>query len=513
MRARNWCLSAALGALGLAGCNDPFGLDGQAPGSQHASLPVQQGGWSPVDASWRLDIAFGAEGVVTALGFAEDSPVQTLVDARGRTVVAGFNAFPYGIRVERRTGTGQLDPTFGDGGARVLTNFEAGEPRWGVGAPRVLLDGQGGLRLACTWTLQSSGEDVVALLRLGPDGGLDESFGDSGWRLLDLSPELRDTHAFDWLDDGAGGTYLAVNESTTSAPWAPTARLRVARLDQEGQLVPSWGIDGIASASTELEAFGCEADRDSLGRLLLAGSTAGPVPSLVLLRFDPGGSLDRGFGADGFVEHGDPEQGSGVGLVGRYLALDSQDRPLVLADRSGDPAEIDDWPNNLAPFGEGQAPLFDVELLRFAVDGELDTGFAQGGRARIAFNAGAYAQVSFGWSGGDHFEAAGGLQVVSADGAILVAGWSEPPLWETAIGWVSFGATRPFVVRLTSRGELDASLGGEGHFQVAHDLVGGGPVGALGTVGELALDPSGGLILGGRASNGSVLLRRISPLE
>jgi uncharacterized delta-60 repeat protein len=112
-------------------------------------------------------------------------------------------------------------------------------------------------------------------------------------------------------DVDAGGASQAValpGGATVLAGMALGQGLVVAQVRADGSLDPSFGDNGIAHHAVGSPFILLQMLRQADGRLLLAGTTTPPsrlqLPSLVLVRLDAHGSLDRTFGKDGIASAG-----------------------------------------------------------------------------------------------------------------------------------------------------------------------------------------------------------------
>jgi uncharacterized delta-60 repeat protein len=294
------------------------------------------------------------------------------------------------------------------------------------------------------------------------------------------------------LADPLGGIFVGVTELGPVG-----SRMAVARLGEDGSLDPAFGQDGIARGPEDEESVATSMTQDFAGRITLAGALRSEPSRLALWRFEFDGLPDPGFGVDGLVT-----QASAPGRLevrGVDVATDGLGRTVVLGERAQDLGEIDAWPFSQVVFRHVKQPLFDAVVWRFLVDGSLDQEFADGGERVLAFNSGHYVPVSGGYTGGDHLEGAAGLFVDEQD-RIVVAGWSDPGLWDTSLGVVTFGPTRPFLARLTPEGSLDFSFHDGGQVQIGWNNAGGiasALARASGRLTALARDPRGRWILAG----------------
>ncbi len=336
----------------------------------------------------------------------------------------------------------------------------------------VALDADGDIIVAGTH-YESPHPVAFAVVRYGPDGDLDASFGDGGATLLYPGEGGARAQRLALQPDGrilVGGTATTPGE---------TARddLALVRLDADGSVDHTFADDGLFRYA---DPSGENLDLWSLlvlddGRVLLVGATGS---SNVLLRLEPDGALDGSFGDGGVLE---PALGEGARFTGN--ALEDGDRILVAGE-----VALDDGPRPalfclgadgaLVPaFGEGGVAI-----------GSRDEPGAGGALADVARTPeGALVAV-----GGDRvfgFTAAGEVnEAFSGDGATEfdVTGWWEEPPWNlagpanralaidssgatTVVGDVFnslYGSSPGLVARLRPDGEPDADFGEDGLLSV-----------------------------------------------
>ncbi len=146
-----------------------------------------------------LDLAFGDAGVeVAPIGFGNDEVLDLAIDYEGRIVVLGYlelvGEAPRRTALVRFTEDGDLDPSFGYSGIRILDGIATRTPY----ATRVRLRPDGGLFVLGTADAPLPLPDQeLFLMSLNEDGTLDDSFGNRGWVEFDVEPSA-DSGAF-WL--------------------------------------------------------------------------------------------------------------------------------------------------------------------------------------------------------------------------------------------------------------------------------------------------------------------------
>jgi uncharacterized delta-60 repeat protein len=184
------------------------------------------------------------------------------------------------------------------------------------------------------------------------------------------------------------------------------------------------------------------------GKIVVAGyMTNGSNNDLMVLRFDPNGILDTGFGTNGEYIY-DGGMGHDIGLA---IAVQSDDRILVAGTRS---SGVDD----------------DVLVIRLKADGFPDPNFGSNG--------------VFIYHGGYGSDGAADIQL-QEDGSIVIAGYSDNDTDSDLL-----------VMRLTAEGILDTTFSGGGTARVddgnSHDFGS-----------RLAIQPDQSIVVTGSSYNGS----------
>ncbi|MFI8913205.1 calcium-binding protein [Streptomyces sp. NPDC053513] len=216
-----------------------------------------------------------------------------------------------------------------------------------------------------------------------------------------------------------------------------------AALAAPGDLDPAFGSDGRVTTPITGSAEGNDVARQADGKLVVVGmSEAG----FALARYGTNGALDPTFNGDGIVTS---DFGAGFHSA-NAVAIQPSDGKIVVAGTTEVVAE------------EGGGCCF-FSVARYNTDGSLDTGFGNGGLVRVD---------EFGGS------ADGADVAVQPDGRIVAAGK---------------GADGGFaLVRLTTGGNLDPTLGGDG--AVVAGFTPTSPQDAGGIARSMALQPDGKIV-------------------
>jgi uncharacterized delta-60 repeat protein len=326
------------------------------------------------------------------------------IDANGRILVAGYIVVGRtDIAVARFLPSGAQDRSFGGGDGRVITNL--GGTDYGFDIARHPAGG-----FVVVGERDTARGSTMAVVRYGPKGGLNRSFGGGdGFTLLDYGKQYQGAFAVVVGNNGR----ITVGGFTSNGF---TSRWALARLDARGRKDPTFGGDGLVATNLSPAA---EQINDLAivgnGRIVAIGpAEVGLIPRFAIARYRLNGTLDRNFGNRGsrFVSvSGGADTPLGVAR--------GPNGTLVVVGCAGGGGQ-NDW--GIAVFGSG---------------GTLKATFAGDG-TRV---------LPSGPLGGCASEA-----VVMPNGKIVVAG----RLYRTSTG-ADIG-----VIRLRPNGALDLTFGSKG---------------------------------------------------
>lgn len=387
---------------------------------------------------------------------------------------------------------GDLDPAFGDGG-RVLVPL----PTHFVGVRAVAEQPDDRLIVV------GQAEAFPFAARFLPDGRLDATFGEGGVTYVSLPGGGRTLHAAVVQPDGrivvAGGA-------------DGDARFALARLEPDGSVDRSFGVDGAATAPFSApyhQGAATDLIRDPEGNLVAAGEVTTDEERsrrrFVVARFTSDGDPDPSFGGDGTVmtafgssswEEGvanalarqadgrlvvtgwtyTPPRGTGP-AVARYLPDGSLDPSFDGDGRVTNPPAGDDVCDTEIPedvvVGNGTISIVAnrrrgpvtrwITVARYRDDGSLDPGFAGDGVAQIPIE-----DVTRGRARGSGCgdppgpppaTGEGNALTLDPDGSVTVAGWSFPG---------GYGPRAAFLlVRLRPDGAFDDGFGDAGQVRTS----------------------------------------------
>ena len=392
-----------------------------------------------------LDAGFGTDGKVTvSFGSASSGGNETVIQSDGKILVAGtlpnVSANNSDIALVRFNPDGSLDTAFGSGGK--LTTDIGGKDDTGAS---LALQSDG--KFVVAGTSYVSGWPHFAVLRYNSDGSLDASFGSGG--LV--------TTAIGSIDNGASGSSVAVqNDGKIVVAGQRKSDFALVRYNSDGSLDNTF--NGTGKVTTDIASSSDDYARQvvvqSDGRIVVGGFfLGGDNNNFVLVRYTSNGSLDSSFGTGGKVK---TDLGSREDRASG-LALQSDGKILLGG-------------------GWGNGSRFDFALVRYNVNGSLDTTF--NGTGKVITDI------------GNNSNDTGASVTVQGNGKILVVGASG------TVNNVDFA-----VVRYNSNGSLDSSFGTAGKVTTAigssHDRAR-----------SVALQKDGKIVVAGHGGNSQIVVVR-----
>jgi uncharacterized delta-60 repeat protein len=292
---------------------------------------------------------------------------------------------------------------------------------------------------------------MLVVLVLGGDGlaapgDLDPHFGTGGIVITDVSPSNNDNALAAVLQPD--GKIVAAGTSFNGGDFA------VVRYNPNGTLDTGFGTGGKVSTPVGSGSdFGNAVALQPDGKIVVAGQAMGSTNlDVAVVRYLPNGLLDSGFGSGGQVI-------TPIGTsddVANSVAIQPDGKIVVAGTASG------------------AIPTDDVAVVRYTTTGALDGTFGSGGKVVTSISPGA--------------DGASAL-ALQPDGKIVVAGITD------AASAADFA-----LVRYTAAGALDGSFGSGGKVTTS---LSGGTDDALG----LALQPDGKIVAGGLANSDFGLAR------
>lgn len=347
----------------------------QRPQGAQPTAPGEDNQASVQCAAGKLDPLFGNAGKITADFAAVDIAYDLAIQADGKVVVVGGAQTDFALA--RFDSNGALDPTFGGGTGKVVTDLADTHDC----AYAVAIQTDGKIVIAGETGLYPGSRIDFAILRYNSDGSLDSTFGNGGVVKTDFYND----------DDRVKALAIQTDGKIVVAGYASNNAIAhdfaLARYNSDGSLDENFGFQGKVITSFFLlggdeyaEALVLQPD----GKILVAGeaNSAGLQSNFAIARYTNSGSLDMSFGAGGKVL----TDFFGYAGQARSIAIQA-DRKILVAGRANNDSG------------------YDFALARYQTDGSLDPTFGTDGKVTSSFSTNQAQAVA-----------------VQADGRILAAG-------------------------------------------------------------------------------------------
>lgn len=248
-----------------------------------------------LDPAGVLDPTFGNDGIViTDVGSNDDNGRCVLIQRDDQIIVVGGSRIggKYEFSAVRYNSDGTLDTTFSSDGKVTVALGSVNDS-----ALAAALQPDGKLILAGQVVVGTFTDSDFGIVRLNSDGSLDASFDGDGKLTTSLSGGIDIPRSIAVQADGrilAGGWSFdgSAGYDFTLVRYNADGSLDTS-FDDDGKLVVPFGTN-----NDELSAIALQSD----GKILAAGTTILGFKTVVaLMRFDPDGSIDTGFGTDGRI--------------------------------------------------------------------------------------------------------------------------------------------------------------------------------------------------------------------
>ncbi len=364
------------------------------------------------------DMNFGNNGVIRAdiPDYGYDRGIDVIIQADNKVVHVGaaYTHPTFGnksITIVRYNYDGTLDESFNSTGIksfRINDSFDTYYHDSQIQADqKILIGGQ--------YSIYSF------IARFNPDGSSDTSFGDNGILTLEDDSNYSDQHLIRVLDNGQ----LFLIRRYRVSSWLNT-QYSFSLYSAEGVLDTNFGVDGVADLAlpetgefflTNFVLMG-DGRLQVSGRLTTVDEFENETKELVLMRINADGSLDEGFGVDGFSYY--------------YIVAESDlkiqaDGKLVCVGTTGLNA---------------QGTTGAISVLRFDENGFIDETFSDDGWQGISV---------------DVYATYGNALLIQDDGKIVIGG--------SFFNFAGGSVTDCLLVRLTADGDFDPDFGDNGIYR------------------------------------------------
>lgn len=340
-----------------------------------------------------LDKSFAADGVAKiSFGIGKNWATGGVLQSNGKITIAGSladSSYTHSIALVRVNPDGVLDEKFGDGGI-IITKVGVNSRSTGVA---VMPDGK---IVVVGWVFVEKGKEGIAVAIYQADGSLDTHFGDQG--LVIFPMEYSSAYAYSLVVQPDGkiivGGKITIRKEYRDQLFVrsvPDDYVFLGRLNSNGSFDTAFGKNGVVVT----DVGGGDVRITSLtlqsdGKFIASGTRQkGVTSTLIVARYNSNGVLDKRFGVDGLVNR--------TMENGRY----KPPTVSVLADGriylvGGYSLQDDAW----------------LLLSRLRDDGALDSTFGEGGIVATRTTLWRYSDF---------------ITVTQPDGKILVSGLSVRP--------------------------------------------------------------------------------------
>ena len=243
-----------------------------------------------------LDKTFGNDGKVNVgISGYYDVAKSMALQHDGKIIVVGYGKealiSPKGLSMTRYLQNGEMDFEFGNYGVnqRVTTDLE-GE------AYSVAIQKDNKIVITGYTISPETNNENITLLRFTENGYIDQSFGNKGLIVTEISDKKDESQSVVIQQDGK----IVVLGSTDHEP---TTDIVLIRYDENGSIDYSFGINGIVITDIKSSMdIGKSIAIQRDGKLIVSAFTyVGNDFFMTLLRYNTNGDLDPTFGKSGFV--------------------------------------------------------------------------------------------------------------------------------------------------------------------------------------------------------------------
>lgn len=249
-------------------------------------------------------------------------------------------------------------------------------------------------------------EDTTIIVQYNSDGTLDLNFGTNG------SLELVDFYGVSLVTDTSNNIYICGISVTHG-------RLSVLALNSSGNLLTSFGTNGITAVSGLDVSLGYVIKIDTANNIIVSGVELGVTNKLITASFDTNGNINTSFGTDGTLSVDISDVVTDEEIEVNNISLFADNSILVTGDVY--------TPEDATPTGN---PEYNEFAIKINASGSLDTTFGTNGVSIYyditASEGNVYAsyilsnnKILLSISGHDDaFEEVNGLLRLNTDGAI-----------------------------------------------------------------------------------------------
>ncbi len=235
-----------------------------------------------------LDTTFNHDGIVKTIITNQEYAYAMEIQPDGKIILAGQAYYLPGnssLVLTRYNTNGDLDLTFGSGG---ILGSSLGFASEGIYDIAVQNDG----KIIAVGHAGSGSSIDIFIHRFEPNGGLDGTFDVDGLIFYSLSPGSEGATSVAVQPDGKILVGGAVSNASHGFDFA------MLRLNDNGSLDTTFDADGIVTLNTGSYSNSQDLSLQADGKIVLAGNS---INGFLVARFNSNGSIDSGFGSNGFT--------------------------------------------------------------------------------------------------------------------------------------------------------------------------------------------------------------------
>lgn len=240
-----------------------------------------------------LDSTFAQKGYTTKDYFGKDDRAFSIdVQIDGKILICGFaENLNWDFTISRFNPDGSIDSTFGERGSTILNIGSYNDVAFSIEAQ------QDGKIIVCGWTYISGSWDF-ALVRLNPDGTLDNTFGSNGIVTTDYYHLYNTSHS---VAIQSTGKYIAAGY--TEKPGTSDTDILIIRYNTDGSIDHSFGNNGLVLIDyNNADDFAWVVKVDQYDKIVVGGNvTIDGSKILEIVKLNSDGSSDISFGENGVL--------------------------------------------------------------------------------------------------------------------------------------------------------------------------------------------------------------------
>lgn len=200
-------------------------------------------------------------------------------------LVKGFTFFLLMHYSQAKAQSLYIDSSFG-GDGKVTTNLESVTSNKDGEIKRLFIQADGKIVAVGSWVIDKQTDYDFVLIRYNKDGSVDESYGNQGVSITDISG----------IQNFVRSAAIQKDEKIIVAGSTDNQTILI-RYTRKGEVDSSFGNNGVVRTTK----FGNSVVIQGDGKIVLAGAEDSTGLQVWAIRYNPNGTLDPGFGKNGYA--------------------------------------------------------------------------------------------------------------------------------------------------------------------------------------------------------------------